>query len=478
MSSTSKKPNVPVGQFKRTKIIATVGPATNSYEMILKMVKAGVDGFRLNFSHGTQNEQAQQIKWIRAAESECGCTVAIIQDLQGPKIRLGDFDGIINVVKGQSLAFKYKADYERSKIIPTQYDLSKKVKRGESLLLLDGKIKTEVTSVKDGVVHVRSTGSGILVKRKGINLPDTDFAGDVITAKDKKDIAFGSTQEVDYVAQSFVQNVKDVEQLRRLLTNVGSKAKIIAKIETKSAVENIEDIVKESDMVMVARGDLATETPPESVPIVQRKIVGLGQHYATPTIVATQMLLSMTDSTEPTRAEVADVASSVIIGADAVMLSEETAVGKYPIESISMMNKIIMYTQDNAPLKVQYPIYPDTPSRQDAICDALIGLADSTKAKAIVAETSTGATAINLSARRPLGAIIAVTNNPHVSNQLALVYGIKSYVRPVDVKAATKLTNWLLVTNVLKKGDIIVSALGKHPGVVGSTDTIKIRMLE
>lgn len=478
MNSTSKAPNVSVDKFKRTKIIATVGPATDSYDMILKMMKSGVNGFRLNFSHGTNDERERQIKWIRKAELEYGKPVAIIQDLQGPKIRLGDFDGIINVQKGQSVAFKYKADYERSNFVPTQYDLSKKVKRGERLFLCDGRISTVITSVKDGVVHVRAVNNGILTKRKGINLPDTDFAGDVITDKDRKDVAFGSTVGIDLVAQSFVQTPEDIIKLKKILKSLGSRAKVIAKIETKAAVDNLEAIIRESDVVMVARGDLATETPAESVPIVQRRIVGMGLHYSKPTIVATQMLQSMTDSSEPTRAEVSDVASSVIIGADAVMLSDETAAGKYPIEAIEMMKKIILYTQNNAPLRVQYPEYASVPTMQEAICDAIIGLGDSVHARAIVAETASGHTAVKISSRRPNRSIIAVTADPLVANQLAIVYGVKSYVRPVDAKAATKLTNWLRQKKVLAKGDLIVTASGLHPGIVGSTDTIKVRMLE
>src|SRR5581483_4082854 len=232
MDVTNRAPNVPLSKFKRTKIIATVGPATNSYEAILGLIKAGVNGIRLNFSHGTQEERAQQIKWIRKASHEYGKPVAIIQDLQGPKIRLGDFEGIINVLTGQSLSFQYNSDYERSGLIPTQYDLSKKVKRGERLYIYDGKVRTTVTSVKDGVVHVRAENDGILIKRKGINLPDTDFAGDIITAKDRKDIAFGPQQDIDFVALSFVQRGHDIAKLRTLLKSLGSTAGIIAKIET------------------------------------------------------------------------------------------------------------------------------------------------------------------------------------------------------------------------------------------------------
>lgn len=478
MDSTAKAPNVPVKQFKRTKILATVGPATDSYEAILAMIKAGANGLRLNFSHGTRVEREQQIKWIRKAEQEYGKPVAIVQDLQGPKIRVGDFDGIITIQAGQNLTFKYQADYQTEGHIPLQYDLSKKVKRGERLYLYDGKIRTKITSVKDGVLHVRAENEGVLIKRKGINLPDTNFEGDIITKKDQEDLAFGSTHDVDYVALSFVQSATDIHHLRRLLQNLKSNAKIIAKIETNSAVENIETIMQAADVVMIARGDLATETSPEAVPIVQRKIIGLGMHYSKPTIVATQMLASMTETPEPTRAEVSDVATAIIVGADALMLSDETASGSYPIEAVEVMKRVIRYTQENQPLKAVFPEPEVVITRQRAISEAVIDLADAIGAKAIVAETRSGDTALQIAARRPSRPIIAVTSDARVAQQLALVYGIKTYVRPDDKMAATKLTNWLQQNKVLHKGDMIVTASGQHPGVVGTTDTIKVRVLE
>jgi pyruvate kinase len=476
-NSTNKAPNVPLSKFKRTKIIATVGPATNNYESILAMIEAGANGLRLNFSHGTHEEREKQIKWIRRASKAYAKPVAIIQDLQGPKIRLGDFEGIINVQRGQSLSFAYNADYERSGHIPTQYDLSKKVQRGEQLYLFDGRVRTIVQSVKDGVVYVRAENDGILIKRKGINLPDTDFGGDILTKKDKEDIAFGSTQDIDYVALSFVQTAKDITKLRTILTNLGSNAKIIAKIETKAAVANIEEIVLAADSVMVARGDLAIETLPESVPIVQRKIISLGVQHARPTIVATQMLASMTETPEPTRAEVSDVATAVLVGTDCVMLSDETANGKYPIEAVAVMKRVILYTQTNAPVKPLFD-HPTDRSRQAAISSAIMTLADDIKADAIVAETKSGATAIKIASKRPLIPVIAVTPSDRVAQQLALVYGTKSYVRPDDKFQATKLTNWLRLKRVLESGNIVVTASGQHPGVVGTTDTIKVRILE
>ncbi len=477
-TSTTKVPNVPVANFKRTKIIATVGPATDSYEAILKLIKAGANGIRLNFSHGTHEERLQQIEWIRRAAGEYGKPVAIIADLQGPKIRLGDFDGIINVRTGQSLALQFKADYERSGIVPTQYDLSKKVTRGERIFIYDGKIKTTVTSVKDGVVHVRVENDGILLQRKGINLPDTDFGGDVITVKDKKDLAFISTQDIDYVAQSFVQTAADIKALRRLMKNLGVEARVITKFETSAAVENINELVVETDCIMIARGDLAVETSAESVPILQRKLIGLGMQYGKPTIVATQMLFSMTEAPEPTRAEVSDVATAVLVGADCVMLSDETANGKYPIEAVKVMKRVILYAQINAPLKAVFPTTAHDFTRQSAICNAVISLADDLRAKAIVAETKSGETALQIAARRPERPIIAVTSDARTAQQLAIVYGTKSYVRPIDKFAATKLTNWLRERRVMEKGDTIVTASGQHPGVVGTTDTIKVRVLE
>lgn len=475
--ATLLAPNVPIAQFKRTKILATVGPATNSYESILALIKAGANGIRLNFSHGSHEEREQQIKWIRQASEEYGKPIAIVQDLQGPKIRLGDFEGIINVTAGKSLQFKYQADYERSGLIPTQYDLSKKVKRGERLYLFDGKVRTTVTSVADGVVHARAENDGILIKRKGINLPDTDFGGDIITSKDKKDIAFGSTHEIDYVALSFVQTEQDIRSLRTILKTLGSKSRIIAKIETNAAVENIERIMLETDAVMVARGDLAIETTPESVPIVQRKIIEMGMKYAKPVIVATQMLASMTDLPEPTRAEVSDVATAVLLGTDCVMLSDETANGNYPLESVKVMKRVIKYTESHETGTVDFKRL-HSHDKQAAISSAIITLAEELQAKAIVAETLTGATARQISSHRSPIPLIAVTSDRITAHQLSLVYGVKSYVRPVDKLAASKLTDWLRKSKLFGKGDMIVTASGKYPGVVGTTDTIKVRVLE
>jgi pyruvate kinase len=470
-------PTVPLKSFKRTKIIATIGPASDTYETIHALIEAGVNGVRLNFSHGTHEERLVQIPWIRKASEALGKPVAIIQDLQGPKVRLGDFDGMINVKTGEELRFALHADYDKTGIIPTQYDLSTKMNKGERLYLFDGKVRTTVTRIEGDVIYAKVANDGILIKRKGMNLPDTDFGGDILTEKDMRDIKFGVTQDIDYVAISFIQTAGDVENMRKILKELGSDAKIISKVETKAAVDNIDEIVRASDAVMVARGDLAVETPAESVPVVQRQIVGLGQKYAKPTIVATQMLLSMVDMPEPTRAEVSDVATAVFIGADCVMLSDETANGKYPVEAVQTMKRVVLYAEQHPPLKTVYPNEREH-TIQNAVSGSVITMANNIDARAIVAETRSGATALQIASRRPDTALIAVTSEERTAQQLAIVYDVKSYVRPDDPEAALKLTEWLRKHDVLASGEVVVIVTGRYPGVVGKTDTIKVRVLE
>ncbi len=477
MRVTETAPPVSLESFKHTKIVATIGPATGTYESIYKLIDSGANGLRLNFSHGTHEERLIHIPWIRKASKVLGKPVAIIQDLQGPKVRLGDFEGTITVKAGETLSFAYQADYAKTRHIPVQYDLSKKVQKGERLYLFDGKVRTLVTNVKDGVVYAKVENSGTLIKRKGMNLPDTDFKGDILTKKDMADITFGATQDIDYVALSFVQTAEDIDNLRSILQGLGSKAKIIAKIETKAAVDNIEAITKTADAVMVARGDLAVETPAETVPVVQREIVGLGQKYAKPTIIATQMLLSMVDMPEPTRAEVSDVATAVFIGADAVMLSEETANGNYPIEAVQTMKRILLYTERHSPTKMLYP-YGHEHTIHNAISTSVLALADNIEAKAIVAETKSGATALQIASHRPTIPLIAVTSEAGTSQQLAIAYGTKSYVRPDDPNAAVKLSEWLQHNQVFKSGEVVIMVSGRYPGVTGATDTIKVRALK
>ncbi len=477
MSTKDQAPKVPIKNFKRTKIIATVGPATDSYEKIYELIDAGANCLRLNFSHGTYEERDRQIPWIRKASAELGTSVAIIQDLQGPKIRLGDFEGEIPVKTGDHLSFEYQPGPESSHV-PMQYDLSKKVRPGERLFLCDGRIKTEITDVRDGIVYATAKNAGVMLKRKGMNLPDTDFGGDVLTEKDIKDLHYGAKQDFDYVATSFVQSARDIENLRKIMQDLKHPAgKIIAKVETKAAVDNIEEIVKASDAIMVARGDLAVETSAESVPITQRTIISLGQKYAKPTIVATQMLLSMMENPEPTRAEVSDVATAVFVGADCVMLSDETAMGKHAITAVRTMKRILVHAERHPQFKADYQLSHERDIK-NALAGSILSLAKSIDAPVIIAETKSGATALQIAARRPEAALIAVTGEARTAQQLALVYGVQSYMRPAEMQAAQKLTDWLYENNDLGKGDAVVTvSSGSTPGVSGLSDTIKIRTL-
>ena len=468
--------NRPIQEHKRTKILATIGPATDSKDQIQKLVLAGVNGLRLNFSHGDYEERRQQITWIRELEEELERPLAVVQDLQGPKIRLGDLEQPVEVEEGQiiKLALDPKG---RDGVLPVQYDLSTKVKPGERILIFDGKIHTEVTAVEDDVISLRIGNNGWLMKRKGINLPDTDLGGDVLTDKDLEDMSFGVEQGVDYVAISFVQTAHDVEQARQALKQRNSTARLITKIETNAAAEHVEEIVQASDGVMVARGDLAYETTPERVPIVQRKIVGLAQKYGKVSIIATQMLASMVEEPSPTRAEVSDVATAVILVTDAVMLSEETAAGDFPIETVQFMRRIIRYTEENAPVKPLF-LHDEDHTMQSSISSAVMTLAHQVKAAAIVAETASGSTARSIAAHRPNMPIVMVTHNVAVARQLAMVYGGEAYVRESGERSAEKMTEWLQTQNILTAGDVVVITSGKYPGQVGGTDTIKVRKLE
>lgn len=466
--------------FKRAKIIATVGPATDSYEMILDMLKAGVNGFRLNFSHGTYEERDRQIPWIRRASEEVGKPVTILLDLQGPKIRLGDFDGVYEVKAGDKLTLIYDKPFDITKHeLPVQYNLASKMKLGERLYLFDGKVRSQVTEIGDERLTVKIENDGMLLKRKGINVPDTDFGGDILTQKDVRDIAYGATKDFDYVGLSFVQTAADIAKLRKLLDKHNFKAKIIAKIETQVAIrnENLEPIIELADASMVARGDLAVETSPEIVPIVQRKILHLAQKHGRISIVATQMLASMQLSPEPTRAEVSDIANAVITGADCVMLSDETANGRYPIEAIATMKRVILYTQEHAPVR---PLFyrEDNPNMQDAISSATVTLAHQLNATAIICETKTGVTAKSIAAHRPSMPIISVTSDPRVAQQLCLLYATKSFLRPDGERAGLELAQELVEKNLLEKGDTVVLVSGRQPGLTGGTDTIRVRVLE
>lgn len=471
--------------FKRTKILATLGPATNSPEKIKQLIEAGANGFRLNFSHGSYEERLDQIKWIRDASAEVGRTVAILQDLQGPKIRLGVLkDNHLDVEAGDEIVLDHAIEeHDGSANLPIQYNLANKVKVGEPVYLFDGKIRGEmIERVSDTAIKIRILNDGFLMSRKGLNLPDTDFGGDILTPKDLADVEFGADKDIDFVALSFIQSADDINNLRQIMLSHGSTAQIIAKVETKAAIEmeSLKEIVKAADGVMIARGDLAVETSPEIVPIVEREAIRLCRKYGKLSIVATQMLASMVDNPEPTRAEVSDVATAVILGADVVMLSDETANGSYPVEAVKMMAKTVRYTQSRWPMNDMPIEYGEKNRRRNAIANAAVVVANQVDADVIIAETKSGATAARIAACRPELPIAAVTPNKRVAQQLALSYATRSYVRKEGEHVGTKLAKELLDWGTFGRDDKLTAVVvsGRQSGVAGGTDTLRVRVVE
>ena len=471
--------------YKRTKILATIGPASDSEEMIEKLINGGINGARLNFSHGSYEEHAAKIAKIREISAKLGKNIAILQDLQGPKIRLGDIvDNRFDVVEGDELVLDYAIQqHDGSANLPVQYNLAEKVKVGEPVYIFDGKVRTEVIEILSGTaIKLKVLNKGTLMSRKGLNLPDTDFGGDVITEKDMRDIEFGATQDIDYVAMSFVQTAEDIETVRQLLASHGSEAQIIAKIETKKAVsdEELEKIVMASDGVMIARGDMAYEVAPEVVPIVQRKTIALCRKYGKISIVATQTMGSMVDNPQPSRAEVSDVANAVIQGADVVMLSDESATGKYPYETVRTMRSVIRYTQEHAAVAPIDDIVERGENESlNAISLAAVELAEQIDADALIVETKSGQTAATVAANRPALPIVSVTSDKRVAQQLGLNYGTRSFVRPDGEFAGFEIAKELKASGFFggKETATVVIISGRQPGLVGGTDTIRVRAI-
>lgn len=471
--------------FKRTKTLATIGPATDSEEMIDKLIEAGLDNCRLNFSHGTYEKMDEFIGWIRKAAKKYGRHVAIVQDLQGPKIRLGDIkDNYLEINEGDDIILDYAVkEHDGGLTLPVQYNLAAKVKVGEPVYIFDGKIRTHVQEiVSDTAIRLTAENKGFVNSHKGLNLPDTDFGGDIFPEKDIRDLDWGVTRDFDYVALSFIQKAEDIITFRKMLEERGSNAKIIAKIETKGAVsddEHLEEIVKATDVIMVARGDMAYEVGAEIVPVVQRKLIKLCRKHAKICIVATQTMGSMVDSPVPTRAEVSDVANAVIQGADVVMTSEETAMGKYPVETIKEIKKVIGYVQDHVETvpPVQEP-KSDNPD-YDALAESAAHLAEELKVDAIICQTASGATARAVAAQRPHLPIYSVTSSERTANQLSLVYGNRAYVRDYSPEFGLELAKELKKEGVLapaeghKEVNVVIVSGDRGTG----TDTIRLRKI-
>ena len=464
---------------RRTKIVATIGPATESPERIRELVQAGATTFRLNFSHGDHSEHAARIATIRQVAHELGVHIGILQDLQGPKIRLGRFEeGPITLGKGDHFALTSKQVRCNQTVATVTYDrLAEEVTAGSRILLDDGRVEMKVDRVDevDQTLHCVVTVGGVLSNNKGVNFPDVQLSVRALTTKDRQDLAFGLQQGVDWVALSFVRNPSDMQEIRELIRKHGFSTPVVAKIEKFEAIDQIDAILPLCDGVMVARGDLGVEMPAEEVPLLQKDLIHKANSLGIPIITATQMLDSMASSPRPTRAEVSDVANAILDGTDAVMLSNETAVGDFPVEAVETMATIARRIERDYP---QRPIDTHLPSTiPNAISGAVSSIARQLNAAAILPLTKSGATAHNVSKFRPSTPILAVTSEVAVARKLQLVWGVTPLL--IETQQSTTATFTLAMgvaqeLGVLKDGDLCVQTAGTLAGVSGSTDLIKV----
>jgi len=465
----------------QTKVIVTLGPASSSEEIIYQMINEGVDVFRLNFSHSTQEEHLKLINIIKKLNQELGTNVSILADLQGPKLRVGEIDNNIYLTEGDIVTFvTEKCMGNKDHIYMSYQKFPQDVNLGESILIDDGKIKLEVidTNKKD-IVKARVIYGGPLFSRKGVNLPDTKVSLPSLTDEDISNAIFALDQDVDWIALSFVRKASDITDLKNLIKEKKGHAGVIAKIEKPEALLEIDQIIELADGIMVARGDLGVEVPFDEVPLIQKLIVAKCIVQSKPVIIATQMMESMITNFKPTRAEANDVANAVLDGADALMLSGETSVGKYPVETINCMLRIIDYTENhgNPFNKDHIPVKRSTTFLADSICYNAAKLAQQVDAKAIIAFTNSGFTAIRISSHRPKSVIYAFTNNIKILHNISLVWGIKPiYLDTYNSldKAIPKSIEMLRQRNLLTTGDCVIH-LGSAPlNLIGSTNMLKV----
>ena len=470
--------------LRRTKIVATIGPATIRPDVLRELIKAGATTLRLNFSHGTHEDHQNSIRLIRQTSFELNQTVAILQDLQGPKIRLGKFEtGSISLEDGDPFILTSHLKLGTQKISSVTYEpLADEVPEGAKILLDDGKVEMLVEKVDktEKELHCRVVVGGTLSNNKGVNFPGVYLSIKALTDKDRKDLMFGLDQGVDWVALSFVRNPQDVIEIKQLIANAGKKVPVIAKIEKHEAIEQMEEILALCNGVMVARGDLGVELPAEEVPLLQKRLISTSNRMGIPVITATQMLDSMVNNPRATRAEISDVANAIIDGTDAVMLSNETAVGKYPVEAVTTMATIAKRIEQEV-ITCNVSSMNDTGhSIPNAISHAVSQIAQELDAAAIMSLTKTGATARNVSKFRPKTPILAVTPHVDVARQLQLVWGVKPLL-VLDLPSAGQTfqsaINVAQENELLVDGDLVVMTAGTLQGIAGSTDLIKVEVV-
>ncbi|MBP9792637.1 MAG: pyruvate kinase [Flavobacterium sp.] len=472
---------------KKTKIVATLGPACSSKEVIKKMMEAGVDVFRINFSHADYSDVSERIKIIRELNEECGFTTAILADLQGPKLRVGVMKEDVVVNEGDLVTFQTAEDVPGTKdnVYMTYKTFPKDVNPGERILLDDGKLIFEAVSTdRKAKVVCKVIQGGPLKSKKGVNLPNTKVSLPALTEKDIKDAIFACENKVDWMALSFVRTPEDLKDLRDLIEKHSDhKIPIVAKIEKPEAVENIDKLVGHCDGLMVARGDLGVEIPAHEVPLIQKKLINRAKLARIPVIVATQMMETMITSLTPTRAEVNDVANSVMDGADAVMLSGETSVGNYPVQVIEKMTQIIEAVEDSPLIHVpqKQPQIKTNRFVTKHICYHAAILADDIEAKAITTLTNSGYTAFQVSAWRPHAHVLVFTSNKRILTQLNLLWGVRAFFYDKfvstddtidDINAMAKESGYV------KKGDILVNLAAMPVVAKGMVNTLRISEIE
>ena len=474
--------------IKRTKIVATVGPACDTYDKLLDLVKAGVNVFRLNFSHGTHDGKARVIELIRKINDSEPYNIAILADLQGPKLRVGEIENDeMEIVPGDVLTFtNVQCVGNKERIYVSYPNLHSDVKIGNLIMIDDGKLEVRVIEIcNNNDVKVVVVMGGMLSSKKGINLPDTKISLPALTEKDLIDLDFVIEQEVDWIALSFVREVKDIIDLKTILKEHNSKAKVIAKIEKPEALTNIRDIIIESDAIMIARGDLGVELPVEKVPLIQNELIRKCMHRAKPVIVATQMMESMIDRIKPNRSEITDVANAVLEGADAVMLSAETATGMHPTLVVQTMSKIILEVE-----KTAYDYNRDdilapqshSPSfLSDALCYSACKLAQDVNAEALIGMTQSGYTAFMLSSYRPKSLLYIYSKEKSLINQLSLSWGVRAFYYNEEDSLDDIIfdeINMLKERGFLKEGDLVVNTGSTPVDKHLPTNTLKITKVE
>jgi pyruvate kinase len=457
--------------MRRTKIIATLGPACSSEEIILRLLTSGVDVFRLNFSHGTHEEKAKLIEIIRRLATDHGKYVPILGDIQGPKLRIGEVEGVIHLQNGQPFTITTTPVRGNAAVVSTPFTpLPQEVQLGQRILINDGLVELVVTALDEDKVMTRVLHGGPISSKKGMNFPDSELTIPAITDKDKIDVKFAVEQQLDYIAASFIRRRSDIEDLRALLAlHGGSEINVISKLEKPQAIDNLQEILDVSDGVMVARGDLGVELPPEAVPIMQKRILSTASRWGRFAITATQMLESMTSSSRPTRAEASDVANAIFDGSDAVMLSAETASGQYPVEAVQMMARIIMSAEQNRALGVRgqrepFRVFSESDEFTDALAGAANYAAEAIDAKFIVVFTQTGFAARLMSKFRPSQPIIALTPSSWVARRMNILWGVQPFVlREVGdyhEQIVERVDEFLLSRDIVVPGDRLVILMG------------------